>query len=180
MAIALEGANLVWQRVNNAMLNASQTDTQGRGPVVGRVPQPGPSPAAARVFKDLKWWLATQKGNPKLQFIPYATAGGAGTVLANFACTVYAFYGKKSNNDVDAYIQLIDSATDESTLSTKGFLVAPFVNKNDETFTIFPYGFPAGIGVTIDTNTTGIGTTDSASADCPYGFLIIGGAGTNN
>ena len=178
MAIALEGANLVWNRVQNAMLNASQTDTQGRAPIAGRRPQPGPSPNAARAFKDLKWWLATQLGNPKLQFLPFSTSDEL--VLANFACTVYAVYGKKQNTDTDSYLQLIDSATDSSTLSTKAFLVLPFVNKNDEAFTIFSYGFPAGIGVVLDSETTGIGTTDSTATDTAQGFAIIGGASTNN
>lgn len=178
MAIALEGANLVWQRVTNATLNASQTDTQGRAPIVGRKAQPGPSAATARIFKDLKWWLATQYGNPKLQFLPFSTSDEL--VLANFACTVYAIFAKKQNTDTDSYLQFVDSATDASTLSTKCFTVLPYVNKNDENLVVFPYGFPAGIGIVIDANTAGTGTSDSTAADTAQGFVIIGGASTNN
>lgn len=180
MAIALEGANLTWQRVQNALL--AQTGANGAAPIAGRRAQSGPSPLAARAFRDLKWWLATQFGNPKLQFLSWGisagdTTGSDNAVLAAFACNIYAIWGKKQQVDSDVFLQVIDSATDASTLSTEGTLVLPFANKNDEAFVMFPYGFPMGVGIVLDSNTTAIGTTDSANADVPIGFAVIGAPG---
>jgi hypothetical protein len=177
MAIALEGANIVWNRVNNAML----LQTVG-APVAGRRAQSAPSPLAVRSFRDLKWWLATQMGNPKLQFLSFGISTGTTTgtdefVLAAFAGTLYGIYGKKQAVDSDVFLQVIDSATDASTLSTEGLAVLPYTNKNDESFMLFPYGLPFGVGLVLDANTTAIGTTDSATADTPVGFAIIGGVG---
>jgi hypothetical protein len=171
MAIALEGANLTWQRAQNALL----IQANGVAPVVGRRAQPAPSPLASRAFKDLKWWLATQMGNPKLQFLPFSTSDE--TILAAFAGTLYAVFGKKTSVDSDVFLQIVDSATDASTLSTEGLAVLPFANKNDECFAVWPYGLPFGVGLVLDSNTTAIGTTDSTVADTPVGFAIIGGVG---
>src|ERR1700680_788934 len=177
MAIALEGANQVWNRVVNSLL----LQTIG-APVAGRRAQQAPSPLAVRGFRDLKWWLATQMGNPKLQFLPFGISTGTTTgtdefVLAAFACTLYAVYGKKQSVDSDVFLQIIDSATDASTLSTEGVAVLPFATKNDECFAMWPYGVPFGVGIVLDANTTAIGTTDSATADTPVGFAVIGGPG---
>jgi hypothetical protein len=180
MAIALEGANLTWQRVNNALL--TQVGVNGAAPVAGRKAQSAPSPLAVRAFRDLKWWLATQFGNPKLQFLPFGISAGTTTgtdefVLAAFAGTLLGIYGKKQAVDSDVFLQVIDSATDASTLSTEGLAVLPFANKNDECFAIWPYGLPFGVGLVLDSNTTAIGTTDSANADGPIGFAVITGVG---
>jgi hypothetical protein len=51
MALSTENANLVWQKVKMALMDAS--------------------PAVQQQFADLKMYLSTQGRNPDLQFIPF-------------------------------------------------------------------------------------------------------------
>ena len=77
MALVLEDGGKVWQKVRQALTNAG--------------------PEAQSVFKGLKEFIVSQKGNINLQFIPYTAELAVtdhGTDLVGAACTVYGFYAK--------------------------------------------------------------------------------------
>ena len=82
MAVVLENSQLVWQKVKNALANAT--------------------PATQDAFQGLRKYLSTQGRNPDLQFIAYSEAqaiASAGTDLTGAACKVYGWYGKASRTD---------------------------------------------------------------------------------
>src|ERR1035437_81397 len=101
MALTLENGNKVWQKVK-AALNDS-------------------NPAAQNAFRELKAYLAQQKRNPDLQFIPFSSATAAdpginqntGYSPIGVPAKVLALYIKKQKataNTTPSFIRVYDAA----------------------------------------------------------------------
>jgi hypothetical protein len=159
---SVEGANLVWQRVNEVLVGAS--------------------PASKYVFNGLKKWLSTQKGNPQLRFTAISaelllTANdglgvGAGTAL------IYGLYLKKrSTNGTDAFVTVLDDGTDDNiyagSLTGSYVLSQPFLLASDESCYVNVNGLTIANGIRIASLTTLVGTTATtlAATTCD-GFMI--------
>ena len=161
MATALITANKTWQLVNSALKGAN--------------------PCAVAGFKALKEWLAQQKGNPDLQFVPYTgetTLGASGEDTGiDAACRVYGFYGKKpAAKTEDVYLYLFDDATNDAGGATDGRANLVFWTTSHEAFAVYPSGLPMTDGLVVKAYTDFDGTTDSTDTDCPNGFVLIGPA----
>lgn len=155
-AKVLEGANQVWERVNIALVGAS--------------------PEVQGLFKALKLWLATQKGNPRLQFLPFTDVTVAQpTAVISGGGTLYAVYAKKGNTATDAYFKVNDSATVAGGAAGIGFTDAfALLNAKDEAVGFFQPGRLFATGLTVASDTTAVGGTSSTAGDGPSGFAIIG------
>lgn len=157
MAIALENANKVWQKVAAALKNAN--------------------PEAQTTFMGVKAYLAQQKGNPDLQFVPFAAADivaatGYDTTIA--ACTVYGVYFKKAGTGTTVgFLKLLDGAT----LAT-GTTLAAFYHKTvgDNAHYVNPVGlaFATELNVSDTTNLSTGTTATTGASDGVDGFVIIG------
>lgn len=163
MAIALQGANLVWQKVTTALIGAS--------------------PAAQLAFKQLKMVLATQGKNPQLQIVQFdsvtngSDGGNATAVIADAACRVIAIYGKKSTGATVGYTKITDHAT---TLGVPDSFLVPATNAGEEFYAIAAFntalniGHSMASGAVVGTVTAYNGTTKSLKVDSVDGFVIIG------
>lgn len=156
MAISLENPNLVWQRVKNTMDSL------------------GSSPEAVLNFRDLKQYLETAKGRPLLQFVPISNLIGD-TVVADAACTIYAIYLKKQATSTSAFVKANDSATTAGGANGAAMTDTFELNASGlERVSIEPGGRAMGSGITIASETTGAGGTDTTTGDGPNGFVILG------
>ena len=158
-AFAYEGANLVWQRVNEALADAS--------------------PASKWAFVSLKKWLATQKVNPQLWYYAFHNTSvddANGELLATGVASFYGVWCKKAATATDVFLGLIDDVDDDSTLSTKGNVMVANLASAEESLYINPNGLPFGLGLVAKAYTSPLGTTDSTDTDCPHGFVIVAAA----
>ena len=159
MAVVLESSQLVWQKVKNALANAG--------------------PASQEAFRGLKQYLATQGGNPDLQFISYSEAQAIvdhGTDLVGAACKLYGFYGKASRTSgTNVAFVAIHAAADNSATTTT--LDTVRIKAAGQTFSIIhPRGHASETGLTIASATTVGGPTESTTPDGADGFVVIGAA----
>lgn len=157
MALVTENANLVWQKVKIALMNAE--------------------PAIQNTFLDLKMYLATQKKNIDLQFIPYTaeqatTDGGADLVGA--ASTLYGWYanGRRITGTTSSFLAIHAAATNGATTTT--LVTARFKAISQKLAAIFPFGLACETGLTISAATAVGGATESTLADGADGFVIVG------
>lgn len=161
VAKALEGANLVWQRVNEFLL------TKNGSPV-----------ERAAFLRSLKQWLATQKGNPKLQYVSFTdvtTDAVTTPEVSTGGCTIYALFAKKQNTATDAYFKVNDHATTAGGGSGANMKIClPLLVGNDEIAVIFQPGLIFATGIAVASETTAAGGADTTSGDGPNGFFIIG------
>ena len=163
MAVSLQDANLVWQKVKIATMNAN--------------------PAVQNAFAELKKWLAQQKGNPQLQFFAVNAAdidtGADGAVILSGAGKLYGAYFKRVS-DVDStnsFIEVLDDATDNSAPTTDIVATLRLGGvANEEVFAVYPNGAALGTGIVVSATTTAGGTTESAATESANGFLIVGAA----
>ena len=156
MAIALVDSNLAWQRVKIALLNAN--------------------PAAQGAFAGLKAYLAQQKGNAQLQFIPFTEVqadDADGTGLMDVACRVIAMYVKKENSATDNWVKLYNETTSDATDSAAA-IALPLLEANESAFVIYPNGVPFSTGVVVTQHTTQVGSSDGSNGG--DGFILIGAA----
>jgi hypothetical protein len=156
MALALENANLVWQKAKNALMNAN--------------------PATQMAFAGLKTFLSQQKNNPDLEFYAFSEVqadDADGTGIVDAGNQLYAVFVKKEDEGTDAYFKIFDNATVDTT-TTQQRIVLPIFIAKEETFQIYPDGFPFANGCTVTQHTTSEGTTDSSTGG--DGFLIVGAA----
>lgn len=158
MALALEGANAVWNRVKIALANRNS--------------------ASHLVLRALKTYLATQAKNPKLQFVFVdgsinASDGGntADQVLANAACTLYAVYGHKVGA-TETILKLTNHATTAATNGTQDGAIA--ATASGDFLQIYPDGRALSAGLTVTEDTTRTGSTLTLAANRIDGFVIIG------
>ncbi len=161
MAIALQDGLFVWQKVAKALTNAN--------------------PGISQPFRELKTYLATQGGNPQLQFIPFTaeqivTAGGYSPDVD--ACTIYGVYGKarRTSATTNAYFQLFDQT--DNTASTTLITFVHRINLTGDAWgAVFPGGFyKHATELTIAADDTVAGATESTAALAADGFVIIGAA----
>lgn len=159
MALTLEAANKVRQKTR--MLNLD----------------PG-------VFYGLKsfflYWNQF-RSNETLQFVPFSGAevaaddGNADKVIADAACKIYVFYGKKRNTATATWFKGQDHAS-TATPTDPTFLLE-FNAANQIAFEVYPAGYAQSAGWTIEQSTDDItGSTRTNAADSVDGFYIIGAA----
>lgn len=161
VAKSLEGANLVWQRVNKALWATSGSPVE-----------------KAAFLRTLKNWLATQKGNPRLQFLSFSNVTTDAVTVPEVSasgCTIYAIFAKKQNTATDAYLKINDSATLAGGANGANVTITiPLLVGNDEVAMIFQPGLIMATGVVVASETTAAGGTDTTTGDGPNGFMIIG------
>lgn len=159
-AVALQSENLVWQKVNKALAGAD--------------------PSIQNAFRALKLQLATQKGNPDLQFFPFGQAdvdAATGVAGPTGAFTLYGFYGKKPGTGTTAaFLEIHNKNT--VTGSTDVLASLYFKSQNDERCLIAPkngIAFSSTTGTSIISATTiGGATATTGDSDSQSGFIIIG------
>ncbi len=158
MALSLQDQNLVWQKVKQALTGAS--------------------PVAQEAFLKLKVYLATQGGNPQLQYIPFGSAdivvNTGYSPIGGVTSTVFALYAKNdgTGDGTDAFVRLYNDTT--NTDITKVFVSGVIQDDNDAFLAIKHNGWTFGTDLTISAD-TGAGTgTESAAANAAYGFVIVG------
>ena len=162
MALSLESASLVRQKVYNAL--------QGTN-----------NPSA----KQRLWWVAAREffnqwvtqGNADLEFIPFSEADAdddAGTALADTACQVYLFYVNKVGTATTANTtKLYDDLTDDTTTTDQRLSLITSA-AGQEAMLIYPTGFDMATGVVVTQHTTIEGSADGS--DGGDGFIVIGAA----
>ena len=168
MAVSLESSNKVWQKVKGALNGAGVSRS---------------SAIASEAFLQLKIYLASQKKNPDLQFIPFSAAdidtGADGLVALSGAGKLYAVYAKRvaDVDTTDSFLEVLDDATDNSAPTTDIVATLRFSGaSSEEAFVVFPEGHILGTGLVVSSTTTAGGTTESAATESADGFLIVGAA----
>lgn len=161
VAKSLEGANLVWQRVAEFMFTKDGSPVQ-----------------RAAFLRSLKQWLATQKGNPKLQYVTFTDVTTDAQVVPEVStggANIYAIFAKKQNTGTDAYFKVNDSATVSGGANGANVKVTlPLLVGNDEVAVIFQPALIFATGVIVASETTAAGGTDTTTGDGPNGFIILG------
>lgn len=160
MALSLVDGVQVWTRVKNALSVANA------------------NPGAQNELRVLREYMATQGGNPQLQFVPIngtlsSSDGGASAsqVLADAACTLYALYLKKVGA-VETVFKGSANATTAATNGTQKYALAKTA-AGDITLT-YPTGDAVASGLTVTENTDRTGSTLTLVANRMDGFAIIG------
>ena len=156
MALSLENANLVRQKVKLTLLNAN--------------------PIAQAAFDAFHQWTTVQNGNPDLQFVPFSEVqcdDADGTGVVDVACKIYGVYVKKESAATDNYFKVYDSATVDTTAGEQ-IIAIPLLHTTQEVFEIYHQGLAMANGATVTQHTTSIGVTDGS--DGGNGFLIVGAA----
>lgn len=168
MALAVVNANLVRQKVYNAIASSGRGTTAGSG-----------DPSAWYAFKAFFLNVAANKGNPDLQFYAFnatsAVAGDGEDTGIDAACQLYAAYVKKTATAVDTWFRVIDDADNDSEVVGDVKLEAALLEAGDIFFAFYPNGLPFADGVVVTfTTTPGDTATQSSAADAGDGFLILG------
>ena len=157
MALSLQDGNLAWQKVKIALMNAH--------------------PGAGEAFASLKAFLAQQKGNPQLQFVPFTEVQcdvAGGTAVVDAACTLYGIYIKKNTSATDNWFWAYDDATNDGT-AADAMVCIPLLRASEQSFWIQPQGFAMGTGVVVTQyGTDPLGAVDGSEGG--DGFLLIGAA----
>lgn len=155
MALALEDANRVWQKV---------------GKVLG-----DRNAGVQLAFRGLKQYLAEQKSNPDLQFVPFTEAqcdAAGGTPVVDAACKLYGVYIKKEASDTDNFFWAYDDATNDGTAGDAR-VGLPLLISGEEQAWVHPNGLPMGTGVVVTQYATDpLGASDGSNGG--GGFLVIG------
>jgi hypothetical protein len=157
MAITLQDGNLVWQKVNKALA--------------------GSNPAIQEAFRNLKVYMATQKGNPQLTFLPFSAEqaiANNGTDLAGQAVTVYGWYAKGRRTTGTTSSFLATHAAADNTATTTTLVTSRFKAVGQEFGFVNPFGLACETGLTISAATAVGGPTESATADAADGFYVVG------
>lgn len=157
MAITLQDGNLVWQKVRQATVNAK--------------------PDIQEAFRVLKVYIATQKLNPQLTFLPFSAEQSVvdgGTDLAGQAVTVYGWYakGRRTTGTTSAFLAIHAAATNGATTTT--LITNRFKAVGQEFAYTQSFGLACETGCTIACATAVGGAIESAAADSADGFIIVG------
>ena len=165
MALSLQSGNITWQKVKNYLSNIN-------------VASKGANPVTQNAFLALKQYLAQNKRNPDLQYVPIDgtvnSSDGGNTVsqiLANVGCTLYAIYLFKKGA-TETVLKGSNSATTAATDGTQDFAIAATVA--GDVFEMWPDGRALSSGLTVTQDTTRTGTTLTLAANQMSGFAIIG------
>jgi hypothetical protein len=157
MAIALQDGIFVWQKVAKALAGAN--------------------PGVSQSFKELKTYIATQLGNPQLQFVPFTAEqittnlGYSPDVDGN---TVYAVYakGRRTSGTTSSFFAL-HAATDNSATTTT-ITTARFKATGQVFAAVYPTGLACETELTVSAATAVGGATESSAADAADGFVVVG------
>lgn len=163
--VSLENANLVWQKAAIA-LDVQESSTAKAA-----------SKAVRETFRALKAYLAQEKRNLNLQFVPIDATlvdDANGVVLMDGPCRVYGVFLKKQATGVDTYLALLNDDTDDASPVTDVRVVLGLQESAEQAALIYPAGIAMSVGVVAKAYTEFDGTTDASSADTPYGFVILG------
>lgn len=141
------------------------------------------SPGIQYMLKSFFLDWAANHANADLQFVPYAGTDAEGANGQNAgiaaACTVRAFYGKKTRTAEDVFMAILDDASGaEGTtfLASIGFFGTNGTDTTlprDEVLAVFSNGLPVAAGVNIKAYTTVAGTTDTTAGAAPNGYYIV-------
>lgn len=160
MALSLVDGVQVWTRVKNALSVANA------------------NPAAQNAFRILREYIATQGGNPQLQFVPVngTTNSSDGTntvsqILADAACTLYGVYLKKSGA-TETIFKGSASATTAATDGTQKYAISKAAA--GDVALVYPTGDAVASGLTVTMDTSRTGSTLTLLANKFDGFVIIG------
>jgi hypothetical protein len=157
MALSLQDGVQVWQKVKQGLVNAN--------------------PASQAAFRVLREYLATQGGNPQLQYIPYTAAQivtNTGFQAADAACTVFGVYGNgaRTSGTTAAFFALHAAADNAATTTT---IFTTRLKVTGQSFAaIFPFGLACETALTPSCATAVGGATESSAADACNGFVLIG------
>lgn len=159
MAFSGQDGVQVWQKVKQALVGAN--------------------PASQNAFRVLREYMATQGGNPQLQFVPYTKAQSIvnlGTSLVGGACTLYGWYATttRAAAGVAAFTALHDAADNSATTTTIDTAKIDAVTTVQEFAVVHPRGRAIATDVVISSATAVGGATESALADGNVGFVIVG------
>lgn len=168
-SLTTESAGRVRQKATNAVYGT------GTGTSTDSV-----SPYHYYAVKSLFLYLAANKGNPDLQFIPYAaedavTAGGY--VPFTGAATLYAWFGKarRTSGTTAAFETVYDGISGGDSASVTGQIAVHHINATGQQFLdIYPNGKALATGLAISSDTALGGVTESTAANSTDGFLIVG------
>lgn len=135
------------------------------------------SPAIQNAFLDLKMYLATQGGNPNLQFASFSEAqaiANNGTDLIGGACTLYGVYAKgmRTTGTTAAFFAIHAAA--DNTATTTTILTERFKVTGQKFAAVYPTGVAVETGLTVSCATAVGGATESTTPDGAQGFVIVG------
>ena len=142
-----------------------------------RIALEGANPEIQRQFSAFWNHMATHKGNPDLTITVFSDMTVDAAVEAA-ACKLYAIYVKKGATATDAFYNVFDDATDDST-AADAMISLGLTTASEEAVYFQPKGRVMAAGVVHGSYTALIGynaTTASTSGDGPSGFVITGAA----
>lgn len=159
MALTTVSGNLVWSAVKNALSAANA------------------NPAEQGAFADLKVWLAQQKRNIDLQFVPFTAEQAVtnlGTSLVGGACTLYGVWykGRRTTGTTAAFLAIHDAADNSATTTT--VVTAKMKATGNSGAIVSGPGYVLATDAVISCATAVGGATESAAADAADGFIIVG------
>lgn len=159
MALTTQAGNLVWQKVQNALKAANA------------------NPAQQGAFADLKVYIAQQKRNPDLQFIPFSAeqiVTDTGFQAADVACTLYGIWakGRRTTGTTSSFFAAHAAATNGATTTTVS--TARFKASGQEFAFVDGNGLAVETALTLSAATAVGGATESSAADACDGFVIVG------
>lgn len=157
-AKSLESSNKTWQRVRIAL------DALGA------------NEASKRAFRELKQYLSTFAGNPQLQFLSFSdVTTDQPTALTTGGATLYGIFLKKQNTATDAFFKAADHGTTAGGANGANMqLCVPLLVGKDEVAITYLPGQVLATGLTVASETTAAGGSDTSSGDGPNGFAIVG------
>lgn len=130
------------------------------------------SQAALRMLFEV---LNDKHRNPDLKIKFFSTLSSEDVVVSDSACKLFAVFLKKPlASTTDAWFKGSDHAT---AAAANGDITAKLrgtAGGGLEHCITYPDGLPLGTGLTVAAHTTVNGSTDSAAADAPTGFAIVG------
>ena len=162
MALTLEAAPQVWQRVDYFLRNSDA------------------NPAIVGQFKALKDYIVQQKGNPTLQFIPFEDADVVAATgfspIGAVTSTVYGVFFIKNGTGVgtatDSWLILGNAST--NTVDATKFVALMTSVADQQVAAYYPNGLIFGTDLTISGETSAQDGTESTAGDSGTGFVIVG------
>lgn len=128
-------------------------------------------PKIQALLKAFFMYHAQHKGNPDLAFIAFADLA-ASVVIADAPCRIFGVYLlKPPASTIAAYVKGSDSATTASATAPEWSIR---LVTNVEEMPLYLDGLPMTTGFALRADTTAAGTTGSAAADQPDGFVLLG------
>lgn len=157
MALTTESSNRVWQKAATFLEFAN--------------------PATKEAFLRLKIYLASQKKNIDLQYVPFTAEQAVtdtGTSLVGGACTLYGLYakGRRTTGTTAAFLSVHDAATNGATTTTTFSMRFKVTGEAHQI--IDPVGQVLATDAVISCATAVGGATESSAADAADGFIIVG------